>query len=46
MLLVAVLSLGFYYWGVRAGYRSAYLNECHEDDDAVVSPEAVAGAPV
>jgi len=46
MLLVALLSLGFYYWGVGAGYRSGYLDECHEDDDAVVSPKAVAGASV
>ena len=45
MLLVALLALGFYYWGVSAGYRSPYLDECHEDDDAVASPKALASAP-
>ncbi|HKU00606.1 MAG TPA: hypothetical protein VJS30_29350, partial [Paraburkholderia sp.] len=27
MLVVAIISLGFYYWGVNSGYRSQYLDE-------------------
>ncbi len=33
MVLVAVLSLVFYYWGVQTGYRSQYLEERETHDD-------------
>src|ERR1700754_992268 len=33
MVVVIVLALGFYGWGVRTGYRSKYLDERESHDD-------------
>ncbi|PMS34749.1 amino acid/polyamine/organocation transporter (APC superfamily) [Trinickia symbiotica] len=33
MLTVAVVSLVFYFWGVRSGYRTRYLDEREPEDD-------------
>ena len=41
MLVVAVVAFVFYHWGVRSGYRSAYLAERHQHD--AVLDELVAG---
>ncbi|VVE41825.1 amino acid:proton symporter [Pandoraea aquatica] len=34
MVIVAVLSLAFYHWGVKAGWRTPYLSEERESDAA------------
>ncbi|UVA80677.1 APC family permease [Pandoraea commovens] len=34
MVIVAVLSLAFYHWGVKAGWRTPYLSEERENDAA------------
>lgn len=34
MLIVAALSLGFYHWGVKSGWRTPYLSEEREQDAA------------
>jgi amino acid transporter len=33
MIIVAVIALGFYLWGVRTGYRTDYLEERESHDD-------------
>jgi amino acid transporter len=33
MGLVALVALGFYYWGVHTGYRTPYLEERESEDD-------------
>jgi hypothetical protein len=33
MLTVIVVSLVFYFWGVKSGYRSAYLDERESHDE-------------
>jgi hypothetical protein len=33
MLVVAVISLGFYFWGVNTGYRTQYLDERESHDE-------------
>jgi amino acid transporter len=33
MLVVAVVALGFYFWGVNTGYRTGYLNEREPEED-------------
>jgi amino acid transporter len=33
MLVVAIVALAFYYWGVRSGYRTNYLDERESKDD-------------
>jgi amino acid transporter len=35
MLIVAIVSLVFYFWGVRSGYRSEYLDERETEDDVL-----------
>ncbi|TDG04617.1 APC family permease [Paraburkholderia guartelaensis] len=35
MLVVALVSLVFYYWGVNSGYRSPYLAERQEHDEVL-----------
>jgi nitrogen fixation-related uncharacterized protein len=35
MLIVAMVSLVFYFWGVRSGYRSEYLDERETEDDVL-----------
>ncbi|PRZ13504.1 hypothetical protein BX588_13136, partial [Paraburkholderia eburnea] len=35
MLVVAIISLGFYYWGVNSGYRTPYLEERKEHDEVL-----------
>jgi len=35
MLVVAVVALLFYYWGVHSGYRSPYLDERNEHDEVL-----------
>jgi len=35
MLVVAVVALIFYYWGVNAGYRSDYLDERQVHDEVL-----------
>ncbi|PYE27670.1 hypothetical protein C7410_1011, partial [Paraburkholderia silvatlantica] len=35
MLVVALVSLVFYYWGVNSGYRSPYLAEREEHDEVL-----------
>jgi len=35
MLIVALVSLVFYYWGVNSGYRSPYLAERQEHDEVL-----------
>ena len=46
MLFVAVVSLAFYYWGVHAGYRTAYLDERQRHDDSEDLPaDKVAASP-
>ena len=32
-LVVAVISLGFYFWGVNTGYRTQYLDERESHDE-------------
>jgi nitrogen fixation-related uncharacterized protein len=33
MLVVAVVALGFYFWGVNTGYRTRYLDERESEED-------------
>jgi len=33
MLIVAVVALGFYFWGVNTGYRTRYLDERESEED-------------
>jgi amino acid transporter len=35
MVLVALVALGFYYWGVHTGYRTPYLDERESEDDVL-----------
>jgi hypothetical protein len=35
MLVVALFSLVFYFWGVNSGYRSPYLKERDEQDEVL-----------
>jgi len=41
MVVVAVVSLGFYYWGIQSGWRTRYLNEEYSADNSGAAGNAV-----
>jgi hypothetical protein len=48
MVMVAVVSLGFYRWGVASGWHTRYLDEVehvHEDAPAPSGKRAPRGVP-
>jgi amino acid transporter len=46
MLVIAVLSLGFYVWGFKSGFESEYLQEaCKLNEELRISEEAAAKEP-
>ncbi|MFC5429022.1 amino acid:proton symporter, partial [Paraburkholderia denitrificans] len=35
MLVVTLVALAFYYWGINSGYRTPYLKEREEHDEVL-----------